>query len=265
MEFLNNVNLDVMGLNIVDIDIHGEPVPFFFDQVLDGVLDLEEEHAVQERENAALADLLQDNDDYDEDDGYFTDPDDTIDIMDMDIDLAEVAPEPGSDDDAEDIPPPVDVDSDAETIENVRDIDENDINYDPAMDINSDDDNNDNSDDDIDVEEAVKCEVVMRKLLKVRKSYFRSAKKLVDLKIKTEERKIRARLARIQRRVRRNKYRLNDVPRRRYDMCFGCGKAFWLQRTRCWIRCIACGNWLCPDCNEEEVLHCQADRDLFRG
>ena len=195
---------------------------------------------------------------------------DNIDDMDIDIGHVEVASESGSDDDAEDeedVPHPVYVDSDAETVENVQDIDVRDINYDPAMDIdNNDDDDDDNSDDDedIDIEEAVKCEVVIRQLLKVRKSYFRSAKKLLNLRIKTEEKKIRTRLARIQRRVRRNKYRLNDVPRRRYDMCFGCGKAFWLQRTRCWIRCAACGNWLCPDCNEEEALHCQADRDLFR-
>ena len=40
---------------------------------------------MQEREDAALADLLWDNDDDDDDDdddGYFTDPDDNIDDMD---------------------------------------------------------------------------------------------------------------------------------------------------------------------------------------
>ena len=276
---LNNVNLDIAHLNVMDIENHDEPVPelFFFDQVFDDVLDLEEERAAQEREDAALADLLWDNDDDDDeasepDDGYFTDSDVDNNIDDMDInigDIVQVVPVPDPNDAEEveeDVPQPADVDSDAETLENVQDIDARDIDYDPTMDLDSDDDDDDDDSDEDevnDVEEVVKCEVAIRQLLKVRKLYFDSAKKLLNLKIQKEEKKIRTRLARVQRRVRRNRHRINDVPRRRYDMCFGCAKPFWLQRTRCWVRCTMCGDWLCPDCNEEP-LHCQDERGLFQ-
>ena len=36
---------------------------------------------------------------------------------------------------------------------------------------------------------------------------------------------------------------------------------FWCQRTRRWIRCAACGFWLCLDCNVDPV-HCQNEREF---
>ena len=141
-----------------------------------------------------------------------------------------------------------DIDSDAETVENnpVRD----------ANNYSESDSDGDSVDLDID-------EVTLRRTMCVRQRFFKGVQQLLRVQRDVEMSRMRRRLRGIQQRIRSRRHDLvYDAPKRYRDICYGYAKRFWCQRTRCSIRCTACGFWLCPDCNVDPV-HCQNDREFL--
>ena len=192
--------------------------------VLQEALLEEQARQLQIVEDAALADLLQDVSE-EEDSGFESDI-----VEEEEVQAEEEAME---------------VDSDAETVNN-----------------NSSDDAGDSSDSPHNNSDLDNDEVTLRRVMCVRQRFFRSVQHLLRLQRNEEMVRMRRRLRGIHRRIKRRRDEVHDVPHCYRDMCFGCAKRFWCQRNRRWIRCTACGFWLCPNCNEEPV-HCQNEKQFL--
>ena len=197
--------------------------------VLQEALLEEQARQVQIAEDAALADLLQD--DSEEDSGFESDViEEAEEVQQEEIQQEEV----------------MEVKSDAETVNN------------NASDQPEDSDSSYNeSDSDLDI-----SEVTLRRAMRVRDRFLRDVQHLLRLQRGEERRRMRRRLQSIHRRIRRREDRPYDVPRRYRDICYGCAKRFWCQRNRRSVRCTLCGFWLCPDCNVDPV-HCQNERQFL--
>ena len=227
--FVNNM-IDI-GEPRIDNNIRKEGVQPL---VLQEALLQEQARQVQIEEDAALADLLQDA----------SDDDDDVEEVDSGFETDSVQEEDQQMDGAE-----AEVDSDAETVEN------NNPNQDMLQDSDSDSTDND-SDQDID-------EVTLRRTMYLRQKFFRGVQQLLRLQRDEEMRRMRRRLRAIQRRIKHQRKDIAyDKPRRYRDMCYGCAKRFWCQRDRRWIRCTFCELWLCPDCNVDPV-HCQNEQPFL--
>ena len=163
---------------------------------------------MQIAEDAALADLLQD--DSEEDSGFESDViDEAEEVQEEEIQQQEA----------------MEVDSDAETVNNNP----------PDQPEDSDSSYNEN-DSDLDI-----SEVTLRRAMRVCDRFFRGVQHLLRLQCGEEMRRMRRRLQSIQRRIRRREDRPYDVPRRYRDICYGCAKWFWCQRNHRWVRCTLCG------------------------